>query len=191
MRLADDARHTGFDDAGFLTGDLCKRVAQELRVIQTDIRDDGEDGSEDVGAVEPSSESHFNDCNIYLLRYKIGKSHGGHGLEERGLCLVKKCAVCLNKLRHFALGNRYSVDADPFGEGDEMRAGVQPHFVTRGLQHSGDEMGCRALSVGACHMDCPQFLMRVADMPHEPERVLQTGLVRCRAYQMKRRPRTI
>ena len=160
-------------------------------MVHTDIGDDGENGCQHIGAVESSSESHFDDRYVHLLRNEICKRHRGHGLEERGLSLVQKRLVLRDKPRYFFFGDRRAVDADAFGQRDQMRAGVESHFVSRGLEDCSNEMGGRTFAVRACHMYRAQLLVRVTQMRHETECVLQPRLVRRASHHVKWRTRRV
>lgn len=47
------------DDSSFLTGNSLDGVTKNLRVIELDGGDDGENGGDDVGRVQSSTETHF------------------------------------------------------------------------------------------------------------------------------------
>ena len=118
--LADDDGYAGFDDAGFLSGYLRERRAEELGMVETDIGDDGEDGREDIGAVESSAESDFDDGYVNLLSDKIVEGECGHRLEERGLELVELGAIGRDESGYLGFGDRLSVHTDTFAEGDKV-----------------------------------------------------------------------
>ena len=68
--LSDNYGDARFDDSCFLSCDLRQRVAEKLGMIEGYICDDGELGGDNVGAVESSTKSHLDDCDIYLLTGK-------------------------------------------------------------------------------------------------------------------------
>lgn len=47
------------DDSSFLTGNSLDGVTKNLRVIELDGGDDGENRGDDVGRVQSSTETHF------------------------------------------------------------------------------------------------------------------------------------
>ena len=51
-------------------------------MVKTDISDDGEDGSDDVRAVQSSTHTCLNDGDIHSLVRKIFKRHCRHQLKE-------------------------------------------------------------------------------------------------------------
>ena len=83
--FADDTWHTLFHNAGFLGCNLWQRVTKELGMVKRDIRDDAEHGLDDVGRVETTAQSHFDDCDIDLAICKVAESHHSGQFEERRL----------------------------------------------------------------------------------------------------------
>ena len=85
VTFANDTWHALFHDAGFLGCNLWQRVTKELGMIERDIRDDAEHGLDDVGRVETTAQSHFDDCDIDLAICKVAESHHSGQFEERRL----------------------------------------------------------------------------------------------------------
>ena len=54
-----------------------KKISQELRMIQTDIRDDTQDRSDNVRTVQTTAKPDLDNRVIYLLVAEILKSHAG------------------------------------------------------------------------------------------------------------------
>ena len=54
-------------------------------MVERDIRDDAEHGLDDVGRVETTAQSHFDDCDIDLAICKVAESHHGCQFEKRRL----------------------------------------------------------------------------------------------------------
>ena len=76
--FAHDGRDAWLDDACFLAGNLLQCVAQKLYMVKADVCDDAYQGLDDVGAVHPASQTHFNYRYVHVLLSKIlqGKSRG-------------------------------------------------------------------------------------------------------------------
>lgn len=54
----------------FLAGYLCECITKELCVVKADVGDDRKDGGYDVGTIESSSKSNFDNSNIYSMSAK-------------------------------------------------------------------------------------------------------------------------
>ena len=52
-------------------------------MILADARDDGEDGLDDIRAVEPSTHADLDDCEVDPLLTEVDEGHHGRQLEER------------------------------------------------------------------------------------------------------------
>ena len=156
-------------------------------MIHADIGDDGEDRGDDVRTIESPAQSHFYDGYIDVLRYKIAESECGHCLEERRLCGIQEIPILLDECDYFRFRDRCSVHAYPFAQIHQMRAGIETYFESRSLQDGCYQMGGRTFSVRTRHMYCTQMFMRISDVRHQLQCVLQTGLVSSCADLMKRR----
>lgn len=119
-RLTHDHGDAGLDDAGLLTRDLRQRVAEEARVVEADVGDDAQQRTDDVGAVEPSAESHLDDGDIDLLLLEIEEGHGRGELEERGMEGLEEGALLLYEVDDALAGDGLAVDADALAEVDQM-----------------------------------------------------------------------
>ena len=80
------------EDAGFFAGDFGKGRAEVVLVVEGDVGDDGEERGDDVGSVEPASETYFEDGDVYwfakgpvdFLIREVEEGKGGEDLEEAG-----------------------------------------------------------------------------------------------------------
>ena len=71
--MAGGAHHpgVGLDDAGFFGGDLLDGVAEKIFVIEINLRDDGDFGSDDVGGIQAAAHAHFEDGDVHFLLREI------------------------------------------------------------------------------------------------------------------------
>ena len=83
-RLPHHRDGTVLDDAGLLAGDVLQRRAGELRVVQGDVRDDGDVGPHHVRGVPPSEHAHLDDCHVDGHVGEVAERGGGHDLEVAG-----------------------------------------------------------------------------------------------------------
>ena len=105
-----------FDNAGFLRRYLLLRISQELRMIQTDIRDDTQDRSDNVRTVQTTAKPDLDNRVIYLLVAEILKSHAGRQLEERRMERLEERTMTLDEIDHVILGDLFPVHPDAFPE---------------------------------------------------------------------------
>ena len=152
----------GLDDAGFLTGYLCQRVAQKLGVVERDVGDHAQHGGDDVGAVEPSAQAHLNHCIVHIAFLEVVKCHGRGEFEETGVTLVARGKVALHEVDHLLLWYHLAIHPDALSEVDDVGRGVEAHFVPGLLQHGGEQVSDRAFAVGACHVYALVGSVRVA-----------------------------
>ena len=59
-------------------------------MVKADIGNETEIGMNNIGAVQASAQSHFNNGYIHLLSSKIMESHSGGKLKERGVAAVRR-----------------------------------------------------------------------------------------------------
>lgn len=105
-----------FDNAGFLRRYLLLRISQELRMIQTDIRDDTQDRSDNVRTVQTTAKPDLDNRVIYLLVAEILKSHTGRQLEERRMERLEERTMTLDEIDHVILGDLFPVHPDALPE---------------------------------------------------------------------------
>gem|GEM_PF-4770510 len=128
--FANDDWCVFFDDTGFLSGNLCQCITEKLYVVKTDVGNETEVGMNNIGAVQASAQSHFNNSYIYLLGSKIMESHSGGKFKERGVERLEEGTVLFNKINYKLLRNRSSIDADSFAKVDEVRRSIESCFIS-------------------------------------------------------------
>ena len=84
LRLPYHHRHTLLDDAGLLACDGLQRVAEELGVVKPDVGDDGEQGGDDVGAVQAPAHADLDDGDVDLLAGVLLLHVGADGQVTQG-----------------------------------------------------------------------------------------------------------
>src|SRR5579863_1312343 len=66
VRLSDERRSTGLEDAGFFNRNLFSRRPEILGVVYADRSHAGGEWREDVGRVEPPAKSNLDDGDIHV-----------------------------------------------------------------------------------------------------------------------------
>ncbi len=84
-----DESAVGAEDAGLFAGDLSDGVAEVVLVVERNIGDNGEEGIDDVGGVEPPAEAYFEDSDVDRLggggvSREVEEGERGEDLEEAG-----------------------------------------------------------------------------------------------------------
>src|SRR5262249_25359849 len=106
------------DDARFLISNLCQRVAEHLRVVETDARDDRQRGLlADVGRIKAAAQADFDDGNIDLVVHKIKESDRGADFEKGQLALQfggSHVADAAQPEREIFLADRLLIELDAF-----------------------------------------------------------------------------
>lgn len=131
--LADDDRSVGFDNSSFFVRDFGKSSSEKVGVVDADISDDAEFGRDDVGAVEATTKTDFDDSNVDLLLSKIAERHCRSDFEERWLEFGNERLCEFDKFAYSFFGNHFAIDAYAFAEIFEVRRGVEAHFVASRL----------------------------------------------------------
>ena len=164
-----DHRHAGLDDAGLLKGDLLDGIAQDLRVIQADRRDDRRQRMlHGVGGIEAAAQAGLQH---HILGFQLLKEHHGHAEEQFKVGRMRK-AVRLHALYHienlqksgekFLIGNHLVVDLEALVDLHQMGGCKEGCPLSRLGQHRGEEGTDGTFSVGPRHMDDLHRTLRMA-----------------------------
>ena len=81
-------------------------------MIQTDIRDDTQDRSDNVRTVQTTAKPDLDNRVIYLLVAEILKSHTGRQLEERRMERLEERTIDARRNRPRNLGRSFPVHPD-------------------------------------------------------------------------------
>ena len=133
--LAHDHRDAFLYYPGFFSRYFCEGISKELRVVKTDVGDDREDGRDDIGAVEPSAQSHFYNGVIRLLLGKVLECECSGQFKETGMERLEKLSFLSHEIHHALFAYTFAVHPYPLPEVYKVRRGVQSHFIAFGLQH--------------------------------------------------------
>ena len=142
-----------FDDAGLFARNLGRRVAQKLRVVEADVGNDAQFGTDDVRAVQPSAHAHFDDGHVNHVPGKPIEGHGRGQFEKGGVERLEKAALARHEIGHVFLRYRLSVYPYAFAEVDQMRRCVQSDTQSRGLEDGGQRVRTRAFAVRSGYVD--------------------------------------
>ncbi len=140
LRDAGNADSSLFDDSGLFFGHRRQRAAQISRVLKSDIGDDGNQRTADVGRVEPAAKPDFRHRNVRLRPLKINKRRRGqrfkvgYGLAGFGLNFRQNAA-------QIASGNLFSVQHNPLPNIHQMRRRVQSGPEARLLENGSGHRG--------------------------------------------------
>jgi hypothetical protein len=178
--LGHDTRHAALHDAGLLESDLLHRVAQLVRVIHGDGRDDRECGCVDhVGRIETAAEPDLEKHHIGRRFRKSEERRRRRDLEKRDRRTRIDFRDALEQMRQPSIGNglRASVcigDGDALVEAHEVRRRIDMYAACRSLENGFQEGNGRAFAVGARHMDDGgEFPFRMAKLVEKPLETLE------------------
>ena len=185
--FSDDDGHTGLDDARLFCCNLSKAVAQELRMVAADVCDDGGNRTDDVGTVQPSAQSHFDDGVVHLFLCEVEKSQRCGELEKGGVKRLEEAALGLHEVDDALLGYHGAVDADALAKVYQVWRGVQPDLEAGQLQPRRQGMGTGAFAVCTGHMDAFVAAVRVCEMLVQCFGHLQARFISSPAYLLEER----
>lgn len=166
-----------FDDSRFLGCDFGKRVAQQGHVVESDVGDDAHDRDDEVGGVQPSAQSRFDDGDLDVALVEVVEGEGRGHLEERESELLHAVVVFVHEVHDFLLGDHLSVHEDPFAEIAQVRRGVEPRAVARLLEYRGEHVRHGAFAVGAGHVDREIVALGIAQVLAECGDAFQSGFI--------------
>ena len=128
--LTYQRRYSRFDDPRLFKGDLLYCVSQELGMVETDIRNDTQDRSDDVRTVQPSAHTCFDNGKVDLFGTEVIECHSGSQFKEGGAEWFECGAVALYEIYYIFFGNHFAVDTDAFAEVDQVRRSEKPDFIS-------------------------------------------------------------
>ena len=123
LRIADGAR-AGLEDARLLARDLLERIAEDLRVVEADVRDDGaRRRGNDVRRVEPAAETDLQHHDVAPPPPEPQHGRRRHELKLRRR-VVHGGDARLQRLAHggkLRVRHGHAVDLHALGEALEIR----------------------------------------------------------------------
>ena len=185
--FSDDHGHAPLDDTGFFPGYVGEAFAQELGVVLADVRDNAQNGSDDIGAVQTAAHPHLDEGHIHLLLLKILECHGCGQLEETGVERLEEGAFLFHEFHYAFLGNHLAVHADALSEVHQMWTRVEPYAIACLLQDGCQCVAYRSLAVGACHVDGLIGPVGVAHVFVQRQRIVQSFLIRSSSNVLEHR----
>ena len=180
FRLLEEYHRTAvFDDARFFKRDLLHRVAQHGGVVQPDVHDHRARGRrDDIGGVEAAAETHLQHHHVAFFLRVPQQSHRGHQLKLRGVIGhgLRRGLDAGDKLGQDLVVDLLAVDLHALIEAVEIGGGVEPGFVTGGLEYRSGHGCAAALAVGAGDVDKLQSLLGIAQLFQQLPDALQPRL---------------
>ena len=146
-------------------------------MVETDVGDDRNQRVDDICAVEPTAESHFNDGNVDIIVAEILERHLGGNLKEGQSDFLEEILALFHEVDNILLSDGYAVDAYAFAEVEQMRRGVESHLVAAHLQDGRQRMRHRAFTVRAGYVNALEVLVRHAVVLVYLPHVVQSGFV--------------
>ena len=133
------------NDPGFFPGYLFKGISQVISMVQRDISDDGKEGIDHVGRIEPPPQANFQYRQIYPTLNEIEHGHRSGEIEE-GKCLGNatfpyRPSDPLSQVDNLPLRYFSVIDSHPFGEGYQVGGCIQSNAISALAQHRLDHGG--------------------------------------------------
>ena len=100
-------------------------------MVETDIRDNTQDRSDNVGAVQPSAHAYFDNGKINFFSSEIIESHGRSQFEEGRVKWFESGTMALYKIYYIFFGYHFTVDTDAFAEIDQVGRCEKSDFISR------------------------------------------------------------
>jgi hypothetical protein len=177
-----DERDARLRDPDLVAGDLGRRVAEDLRMVERDVGDNRDERVEHVGPIELAANADLDDGEIDLFLGEIHERDRQQRLVVRGATVgtgddLDRRHQLAEDIGEAVRRDRQPVDPRPLGHRREMRLHVQPGLLPGGLHDRGDHRRRRTLPAGPADVDRHVPLVRVADRrqecPHPIEPIRQ------------------
>lgn len=165
------------DDARFLTCNVRVGRAEQIGMLQPDVRDERGCWADDVCCIQPSSKAHFYDGEIHLLLGEVQKRKGCRRFEKAGSYDFERLAIPFDRTLKPGLRCRRAIDPHTFCEGKQVRRRMQSHAFPACRCDGRQKRGCRSLSVRPRYVHAFELLVRLSHGFHERPHSLQTGPV--------------
>src|SRR5574344_1239094 len=108
-------------------------------MVETDICDYRQYRIDDIGAVEPSSKSCFDYCDVHFHVFKIFEGHCGGQFKERRTHRLEELSFFFYKVYDILLAHHSSVHPNALPEIHNMVRCLKSHLVANRLKQSGDK----------------------------------------------------
>jgi len=162
-----------FDDPRLLAGDLRDGITEQLTVVEADAGDDREKRAHDIGGIEASPETRFEDSDIHTRPREVDEGQGCDDLKPGDTAGNAVAGHSIEGLdggphdsgRRGKVGRRdgSAIHADPLLERMHMRRHVAACAIPSLLEDRGEHRDGGALALRAGHMNNRHPPVRVAD----------------------------
>ena len=173
--MTDDHRAAALHDPSLFGGNQFDAIAKIGLVIERDRHDDRNGRVlDDIGGIEASAKTDFNDDGIGGMLGKQHESDGRQDFKHRDHLPGIGFAHAAHSVRQNGIADQRAApalltDAVTFVPIDQMRRCVDVNAETGSLQDGAGKGGHRALAVGARHMnDRRQPILRIAEDIEQP-----------------------
>ena len=163
---AEQHRTTRADYTRLLERYLGHGITQILCMIQRDSGNDAEQRSvENIGGVQPSAHTAFDNCHINLFPSEILKPYGCYKLElgRRIRHSVGKRSYGIGNVGEHVIRYHFPADAHSLTEKFDIRRCEHTGTIPRGAQNAVQHCAERALSVGSGNVNNAKLLLRVTE----------------------------
>ena len=151
-----------------LLRDLLDRVAEHLRVLEGDVRQQDDRRVDDVRRVEASAQPRLDDRHVHAGLGELGERGRGQRLELGRAELLRGLA----NPRDGPL-ERFGITIQPLVPARDVRRGVGACLQALGTEERGDRPGRGGLAVRPDHVDRREGTLRVSqrrqELPHAVE----------------------
>ena len=166
-RLAtiDNSSAVFFENTGFGFCNFLQGIAQNFRMIQTDVGDHRSFGSFDhIGGIKSAAHPHFQHHDVAVFPQEIFKSNTADQLKFRGTFLhgLGQRLHIFGDGSQILIRDLYPIHLHPLVEAVDIRGGIQAGTVAGFSQDGSGHGSGAALAVGSGNVDELQLLLRIA-----------------------------
>ena len=125
-------------DRELLASDVLDGVSENIRVLETDVRQQDDPGLENVRRIEPAAETGLDDGDVDVRSCERGERRGGHDLELRRVEALRRRSHARDGLLEVGL---LAVHPDPLAPAEHVRGDRRPDREPLGEQELLDGHG--------------------------------------------------
>ena len=173
----NDSTAALFEDAGLCLRNLFNGIAQNIRMVKSDIGNDRNLRSRDyIGGIKFAPQTNLQHNHITLLALEVFEGNGTDQLEFRGGFFHGICQG-LDIFRdghNILVADLLSVNLHPLVETVNVRGGIQSGSVSGFAQNGGGHGSGRTLAVGAGDVNIFQIVLGIAHFFQQCPNAVQT-----------------
>src|SRR5690625_5052268 len=174
VKFADNYRNSPLDDSPLLGCDLFHCTAKQVCMVETHRGDDRNYWSDNVGSIQPSSQSELYDSYIDLLTAKIPETNNGTQFKIGQRFLVYQLLKLPKERQQGLLVHSLAINFEAVPKVSQVGRSIESCFISRLLINGCQETAHRSFAVCARNMNRTEVHVGVTHRFQELQHRLQS-----------------